>query len=247
MTIKAILRDLTPRSYRDWVHRSARFLRSRVGNDIWVPVQVKRKKECLGNEGAAWTILPDNLDERSIVYLFGVGQDISFDLGLIGRFGLKVHAFDPTPRSIDWVKLQQLPVDFVMHEFGVCDYDGTAIFNTPADPKWVSYSLATKAKDPFAIEAPVRKLSSIMKSLGHHHIDLLKLDIEGAEYQVIDDILKDAVKVEQLCVEFHHYRPDVGLAATMKAIHKLNESGYKIFDVSPSGQEYSFLKLSGVE
>lgn len=51
--------------------------------------------------------LPTNcaLRDDSIVYNFGVGEDISFDVALVENFGCKVHLFDPTPRAIDHVKL----------------------------------------------------------------------------------------------------------------------------------------------
>jgi FkbM family methyltransferase len=47
---------------------------------------------------------------------------------------------------------------------------------------------------------PVHTLSGIMKHLGHNHIDVLKMDIEGAEW----DILKGPLpSIGQLQVEIH--------------------------------------------
>jgi hypothetical protein len=87
----------------------------------------------------------------------------------------------------------------------------------------------------------VRRISSVQQILGHARIDLLKMDIEGAEYEVIDDLLAGPVPVRQLLVEFHHRWPEVGIAKTRTAIRKLNAAGYRIFSVSPSGEEYGFL------
>lgn len=51
-------------------------------------------------------LLPENikLDSNSIVYSIGIGEDISFDTTLSGKYNCKVYMFDPTPRSIDHVE-----------------------------------------------------------------------------------------------------------------------------------------------
>lgn len=41
--------------------------------------------------------------------------------------------------------------------------------------------------------AECRKLSNIMKELGHEHIDLLKLDIEGAWRKIIQNIVDEHI------------------------------------------------------
>src|SRR3546814_13770280 len=38
-----------------------------------------------------------------VCYAGGVGVDVTFDLGIIDRFGCQVFAFDPTPRAIAYV------------------------------------------------------------------------------------------------------------------------------------------------
>jgi FkbM family methyltransferase len=41
-----------------------------------------------------------------------------------------------------------------------------------------------------------------MEQLGHDRIDLLKIDIEGAEYKVIESILADKLDIRVICVEY---------------------------------------------
>jgi hypothetical protein len=93
-----------------------------------------------------------------------------------------------------------------------------------------------------AIEAPVYRLSTIMKTLGHSRVDLLKMDIEGAEYGVLADLLVSKIRPQQILVEFHHRWPEVGSDKTCVAIRNLNQAGYRIFNTSPSGEEYSFIR-----
>ena len=42
-----------------------------------------------------------------------------------------------------------------------------------------------------------------MKSNGHSHLDLLKIDIEGAEYEVLNYLINKSISVTQILVEFH--------------------------------------------
>jgi hypothetical protein len=46
-------------------------------------------------------------------------------------------------------------------------------------------------------------------------------------------------------VEFHHHchqAAGMDMKHTKEAVQKLNLAGFKIFHVSPSGEEYSFVK-----
>jgi FkbM family methyltransferase len=193
----------------------------------------------LGNRHAAFVVNPDLLGESSVIYSFGIGTDVSFDLECIQRFSAPIHAFDPTPRSIEWLARQELPSRFVAYPIGIAAYDGTLELYPPLDPTHVSYSVVERKVT--AVSCPVYKLRSIMTSLGHDHIDLLKLDIEGAEYSVLPDVLRDQVPIRQICVEFHHRWREIGALETDAIIDALRGVGYRLFSVSPSGEEFSFL------
>jgi len=229
------------------VQRSARQIKRALhvlrGRDLWQSAQIDCERIQLGNRGASWCVRAQGLSSSSIVYSFGVGEDISFDLELIRRFSVCVHAFDPTPRSIAWLSKQALPAKFVFHPYGVADIDGRARFLPPRNPAHVSHTLIERETPWQAIEVPVYRLASILKLLGHQRIDLLKMDIEGAEYSVLSNFLASGIFPQQLLVEFHHRWPEIGARKTKHALSLLNSTGYRIFDVSPSGEEFSFLRM----
>jgi len=195
-----------------------------------------------GNPGAEWSFCPRALNEESVVYSFGVGTDISFDLGLIRQFGTVVHAFDPTPRSIEWVLSQDIPERFVFHEYGIAHFDGEAIFTPPADPMHVSYRMVPAGDAQDAVVTPVLRLESIAQQLGHSRLHLVKLDIEGAEFDVLEECLQTGPLIDQLLVEFHHRWRDIGLERTRHAIRVVERYGLQLIYVSPSGTEYAFLR-----
>lgn len=208
-------------------------------------VVVRCRTEFHGSPYGGWTLCPDGLDCDSVVYSFGVGEDITFDRSLIARFGVTVHAFDPTPRAVAWVRRQVVPASFVFHPYGVADYDGVAQFFAPDDPAHVSRSMVYGARGAETAEGEVHRLETILRMLGHTRIDLLKLDIEGAEYAVLEDLIRSGVDVGQLLVEFHHRRPEIGATRTEEAIRRLREVGLRLFHISDNGQNYAFIHRPG--
>lgn len=218
-------------------------MRALRGEDLLLSRQVRCERQWLGSEGARWCIWPGGLNRESVVYSFGIGDDISFDLELIRSFGVTVHAFDPTPRASEWVTAQDVPPQFVVHAVGLAAFDGVARFSPPEDPSHVSYSMVSGITEGFA-EGKVRRLSTIARNLGHDEIDLLKMDIEGGEYEALAEIVAGTVPIRQLLVEFHHRKPKIGFARTRDTIAKLNKCGFRVFDVAPSGEEYSFVNVN---
>ena len=69
------------------------------------------------------------------------------------------------------------------------------------------------------------------------------MDIEGFEYQVIDDILAGPIRPRQWLIEFHHTMYGHKAAETEAAVAKILAAGYTLFSVSNIGQEYSFARL----
>jgi FkbM family methyltransferase len=208
--------------------------------------RVHRRVPChgLGSPYGRHTVCTERLDEKSIVYSFGLGEDISFDLELIERTGATVYGFDPTPRSIAWVKAQALPERFVLREYGLAPHDGMVSFHAPADPTHISHSLLDERRTGAGtIEVEVRRLATIMREHGHLELDVLKLDIEGAEYDVLDQLLDEGTPVGQLLIEFHHQFQTIPARRTVDMLARLHEAGYDVFHVAENLREFSLVKV----
>jgi len=185
---------------------------------------------------------PELLSTDSVVYAFGVGDDISFDLALVNRFGCKVHAFDPSPHSIEWVNAQQTPPEWMFHQYGLADVDGTITLFSPDDPNWVADTVYAKQYSTSkGVPCPVYRLATIMQMLGHSKLALVKMNIEGGEYAAIADLLRSEISVPQLLISFHHTFKEIGTATTLAAIRALNSAGYMTCSVSYNGEEVAFL------
>lgn len=194
----------------------------------------------LGTEYGGWPLLAST-QRGAVVYSFGIGEDISFDLGAIECFGCFVSGFDPTPTSVAWVKTQTLPEQFTFHPIGIAAQNGEAEFFPPAIEGHVSFSAnPSKARAGESVKAPVMRLETIFSRFNYPPPVILKMDIEGFEYDVIPDIMDGSLRPKQFLVEFHHDLYGFQKDDTLLAVEKLRSAGYKIFYVATSGREYGF-------
>jgi FkbM family methyltransferase len=167
------------------------------------------------------------LTSQSVCYCAGAGEDISFDLELIKKYRCKVFIFDPTPRAINhYDELvrrirsgEKMPIGSpsqsqyytigpedlelcFFYPFGLWSEDKKLKFFQPKSTELISHSLTNLHNTADYIEVDCKKVSSIMSLLGHKKIDLLKLDIVGAEYEVIESILGNKILPDILLIEF---------------------------------------------
>ena len=238
-------RGLLGRVVEDQCARARHFFEWVLRREIWVRPNLRCRRLRLGQGDGEWCICPDSISEGGTVYSFGVGKDISFDLALIERFGVEVHAFDPTPISAEWMRRQHPPPRFHFHPFGVAAYDGTAQFALPLH-HGVSFTMLRDVPSKRTATGEVCRLSTILEKLGHKRINLLKVDIEGAEYEVIEEIVQLGDRIDQVLIEFHHrlFSNADALEQTRSALRQLHAGGFALFNVSPRGLEYSFIRDS---
>ncbi|HWZ50845.1 MAG TPA: FkbM family methyltransferase [Granulicella sp.] len=178
--------------------------------------QVRR----VGDRDSGWVIQTD--PPPVVCYCAGVGLGISFEQQLAKITPRPVLVFDPSPTGIatmaksDVTGLHFFPV-------GLAAEPGTVEFSPPKDPGEGSYSVAREGGDVVSFEC--WSLPAIMGKHGHSSIDLLKMDIEGFEYDIIDRFLDERIPIRQVCVEFHPWlRP----GRTLKTIARLHRAGYRI-------------------
>lgn len=205
---------------------------------------IKCKYAWYGNSYGGFFACPENLNSRSIVYSVGIGRDISFDNAMINKHECMVFGFDPTPGSIEWVKNNAMPSSFKFFPFGLGNRDSTEKFYLPRNPGEISGSIVKQSNvttNQFEM-VEIRSLETIASNFGHTSIDVLKMDIEGSEYDVIDSIISSKVTIHQILIEFHDRLFPDGYEKTREAILKLNDAGYKVFAVSNNLQEVSLVK-----
>jgi FkbM family methyltransferase len=179
----------------------------------------------LGTPYGGW-LIPGGLIEPSwLCYSVGAGGDISFDLALIERYDATVRAFEPVA---DYVRSAIARAGeeprFSIHEAAIGASDGPLRVQVTHDPTSQSVSAAHLYESAAFIELPGRTLRSLMDELGDERIDLLKLDIEGAEYEVLPTIDLRELGVKVFATQLHH---NGSVRDARRLIARLREDGYE--------------------
>lgn len=229
-------------------YRRARVLwRQLIGTEPRIGVDARVALQYFGHaEYGGWAIPRGCVDAASVVVDVGLGEDISFSEALIANTGCTVHGFDPTPRAIDYVRRRR-PERFVLHEQGVAGSTREAQFYLPNEAAHVSGSI-TRAGHVGGSSLRVHLLGpdDLLQRIGRTHIDLLKLDIEGAEYELLasDGFRRLAARLRVLCIEFHHRWPEHGPAATRAAAAALRALGLRcVWRAAASNEEFTFARV----
>jgi FkbM family methyltransferase len=98
------------------------------------------------------------------------------------------------------------PGQLVLVDKAVSDSTARVRFYAPRDPEHVSYSIVNfqnnySTTTPF-IEVEAVTLDSLIDEIDGPRLQILKLDIEGAEIAVIQQMLSLGIRPPQICIEF---------------------------------------------
>jgi len=137
------------------------------------------------HDGVKWVCGLRRMRKGCIIYSFGSNGDDQFESDILNKTSCEVFIFDPTMSPEQEKKLSP-SVHKKFRGIGLAKYDGMMEIG--------------------GIEREVRTLRKIMKELKHERIDILKVDIEGAEYDVFEEIFSSGFPdIDQILVEVHAF------------------------------------------
>ena len=183
----------------------------------------------------AWVISPERLPEEPLVYSLGLSENLSFDLGMIQQYGATVHGFDPTKESQRFVAKSHLPTDFHYYPLAVAGHDGQLDL-------YERMGKGGRKKGACFLRASCKKISSLIQELEHSRLDILKIDVEGSEYPILEDVCLKGIPVSQIAVEFHHRFDEIGISATIRSHKTLLQHGYQLAYISDWAEEFLYIK-----
>lgn len=215
------------------LRRRARAFAAAVTADLVADAHVER----LGDSAyGAWAVPVERLVPGALCYCAGAGEDIGFEVALARR-GCEVHAFDPVPAALRHAgPIAAAERGLTFHPIGLWSSDETLVFHEPVVPGYVSHSATDLHGTAPAFEARVRSVRSLMDELGHDRLALLKLSVEGSEYEILRHVLDEDIDVEVLAVEFAQPGPR---GAPQVWLAHLAQRGYVPVDVSARPRDWS--------
>jgi FkbM family methyltransferase len=229
--------------------RRATWLQSLIGREpfYWVKEQAGVRE--FGSKYGRWGIDTSLLNSQTRIASFGLGEDVSFERAILDAFGCRIVGFDPTPKSIQYVRNHLSHPQFVHHPVALASHCGTIQFALPpseAADQTSASAVATyrTSGDPRTIEVPCVDLRGALELAGLDRVDVLKMDVEGTEYEVLLQAVNDRSLegVRQLLVEFHHFLPGLTPEKTRHTIAQLKQVGFEIAWIGRTNHEYLFVK-----
>lgn len=230
---------------RNLLRKVKRKINILIGNLILIKKDIKCNHIWCGSIYGGFYINPDFLNSDSIIYSFGVGQDISFEKEIIEKYNCNIFSFDPTPKSVEWIKNQEIPNNLTFLDYGINFKTGFVAFNLPKNHIHISGSIIKykNLDENNSILVFMKSFTDIVNNLGHKNIDILKMDIEGSEFDVIENILNSKIEISQILIELHPRFFADGRKRVFELLEILKNNGYGVFAVSDSLNEVSFIKL----
>jgi len=245
------MKILVSKSIKDIVRPVKRRVLCVLGKDFYWPIEKGFPLEFHGSDYGGWNIITGRLKPDSVVLSFGIGHDISFDSNLIDKYDCYVVGYDPDPRAWASFENKKMPDKFSWIRKGVAATSGYLTFYPPTREDYMSGTILPgqdgHKADGFNVElVGINEIIETYSKSGQ--IEVVKMDIEGAEYEVIDALMKtNAVsKINQLLVEFHHCMGSITIEQSKSAIKKLENAGFGVADVSKVGREYLFYNKATV-
>ncbi|MDC1391996.1 FkbM family methyltransferase [Flavobacteriaceae bacterium] len=184
-----------------------------------------KTKEKIG-KSCSWHLDTKYLNKNSIIISGGAGNDISFELELIEKFNCKVYLFDPSPTGIKTVKNYNDIENLIFIPKALTGSSGSINFSPPDIIEEGSYRVSRGDLNIETFESTT--ISDFCLENKISEIDVLKIDIEGFEYEVLEDVLENnKLRVSQILVEFHHFFKEIPKSKTKVIMNKLRRAGFK--------------------
>jgi FkbM family methyltransferase len=163
----------------------------------------------LGTDYGGWWVPDDLIGDDWTCYCVGAGSDVSFDLELIARYGARVRSFDPFDvHGEKALRDAQGNPRFSFHCLAVAMEDGPIDMIGRQDTEVGNVSAVGHADGGEVFTRQGRTIPSLMTELGDTQIQLLKIDVEGLEYELLPTLDLRSLGVRVFLVEVHHNRSD---------------------------------------
>lgn len=190
----------------------------------------------------AWGVCTNLLPPDPLVYSFGIGVDVSFDVAIVRDFGARaVFCYDPTIDKEYFAKISNgKDKNLLFSQLGAGASNDVIHFYKSKDPR-IQSLVSTPGLSGYNIEpyltAPVHEISSIAAINKHSWVDLIKLDIEGAEFDLLLQADLRLLPTSHILVEFHARMFEEGWDKQSQVYERFFAAGWELAYEQPKKKE----------
>lgn len=178
------------------------------------------------------------LSPTSVVIDGGCSYQADFSVLLMRRHGVRAFGVDPTRKHS--AALRELEKDsqgrFVHVPCAIAAQDGVLTFTesqTNESGSLLQDHVNVIQDETTSYEVKAVTLPSLLKAIGVDAVDLLKLDLEGAEYELLGGVTREQLQpFRQVFVEFHHHAVSrFQEADTRRIVRRITDLGFNAISV----------------
>jgi FkbM family methyltransferase len=163
-----------------------------------------------------------DLNEDSVVIDLG-GYEGQWSSDIFSRYCSNIHILEPVPQFYHNIKERFLPNDkIVIHNCGLSNSDSIIKIALADDGS------SAFRKDRELIEVKLKEAVSFFANIGVNKIDLIKINIEGGEYELLEHLINANFtgNIINFQIQFHSFVPSAELR--MRAIQEQLSTTHKL-------------------
>jgi FkbM family methyltransferase len=147
-----------------------------------------------------------DLDNKSVIFDVG-GYRGDFAAKIYQKYNSNVYVFEPVKEFYKIIVDRFRDIDKIkVYNYGLSKQDGTQEISLDGDSSSV-YKWSPKRET-----IQLREISNAMEELSVKHIDLIKINIEGEEFPLLNHCIEKKLipKMNNIQVQFHNFVPNAG-------------------------------------
>lgn len=186
--------------------------------------------------------VPDNIlyyptKKMENIFDCGCSKDAELAIALMNKYKAKVFCVDPTKKhSIHLRELEKKHNNLKYLQYAIVAVSRKLQFHESINNESGSISKKHQniKKDIIkSYEVEGLNLLSLINKVNVSEVDYIKLDLEGAEYDLINSLKEnDLAPFKQIYIEFHHFCiEEKSYNDTVKCVSKIRDMGFKVYSL----------------
>jgi FkbM family methyltransferase len=186
----------------------------------------------VGTPYGGYMLPVDKIGRDWLCYCIGTGADISFELELIKRWDARVRSFEAVSHFVEHLQDQVAAEPrLTLEQAALAGSDGPLRMQVTHVAVSQSVSAAGLYEGDNYVEVPGRTLQSLMAERGDTKLDLLKMDVEGLEYELVPTLDLNSLGVKVFCTQLHH---TATVREAKRLLELLKTEGYELIACRPT-------------